>query len=155
MKPSLPVILWNDWPALASWIGALVTWALYCAGLFFKGEQQVAYFVQAAIAATLVCVALAAWRIGRVRALFASGVDVAGQITCLWIVRDRGRLEFRYRVGEAEFESWTPVHKTARVLAFSEGQAVRVLLDPANPRHAIVRDLYVRAPVTLVSRGRR
>lgn len=78
-----------------------------------------------------------------------------GQISCLWIVRDRGRLAFRYRVGEAEFECWTPVHKTARVLAFPEGQAVRVLLDPANPRHAIVRDLYVAAPAALVSGARR
>lgn len=155
MKPFVPAILWNDWPALASWIGVPVTWSLYGAGLFLKGEQQVAHFFVPAIGATLVCVALAAWRIKRVHALFASGIDVAGQITCLWIVRDRGRLEFRYRVGEAQFECWTPVHKTARVLAFSEGQAVRVLLDPANPRHAIVRDLYVAAPAALVSGARR
>ncbi|MEW6372903.1 MAG: hypothetical protein AB1584_18385 [Pseudomonadota bacterium] len=155
MKPSLPAILWNDWPALASWIGVPVTWVLYGVGLFLKGEQQVVHFFVPAIAATLVCVALAAWRIGRVYALFASGIDVAGQITCLWIVRDRGRLEFGSRVGEAEFESWTPVHKTARVLAFLEGQAVRVLLDPANPQHAIIRDLYVPAPATLLSRARR
>ena len=47
------------------------------------------------------------------------------------------------------------MHKTARVLAFPEGQAVRVLLDPANPRHAIVRDLYVAAPAALVSGARR
>jgi hypothetical protein len=154
MKPSLPVILWNDWPALASWIGLLVTWALYCAALFFKGEQQIAHFFPLAIAVTLMCFALAGWQIGRVHALFVSGIDVPGMITCLWIVRDRARLEFRYRVGEAEFDCYAPVHKTARVLAFSEEQTVRVLVNPANPRRAIVRDLYVPALAALASRPR-
>ena len=26
MKPSLPAIVWNDWPALASWIGLSSAW---------------------------------------------------------------------------------------------------------------------------------
>jgi hypothetical protein len=148
MKPSLPVILWNDWPALASWIGVLVTWALYGGALFLKGEQEVALFFLPAIAVTLMCAALGAWRIRRVQALFRGGREVAGQITGVWIVRDRGRLEFRYRVGDMECHGWTPVHKTARVLAFATGQAVRVLVNPANPRQAIVRELYAGAAVT-------
>jgi len=152
MKPSVPAVLWNDWPALASWIGVLVTWALYCGFQFFKGEAQVAHFFLPAVTATLLCFALGAWRIVRVQALFRGGSEVAGQITGLWIVRDRGRLEFRYQVGEAEFNCWTPVHKTARVLAFAERRAVRVLIDPADPRHAIVRELYLPAAVSLASR---
>lgn len=154
MKPSVPVILWNDWPALASWIGVLVTWALYCGFQFFKGEAQVAHFFLPAVTATLLCFALGAWRILRVQALFRGGSEVAGQITGLWIVRDRGRLEFRYQVGEIECDCWTPVHKTARVLAFTPGQAVRVLVNPANPRQAIVRELYTRAAAIAAARTR-
>jgi hypothetical protein len=35
--------------------------------------------------------ALVVWRIGRAHALFANSVEAQGQITCHWIVRDRGR----------------------------------------------------------------
>lgn len=151
MKLSLPALLWNDWPALASWIGVLVSWALYCAAWLLMGKEQVADFFPFAIAVTLACCALAAWRTGRVVALFASGIDVPGRVTYLQIVGDRARLEVRYRVGEAEFDCWAPVHKTARVLALSPGQAVRVLANRANPRHAIVKDLYVTTPAALAS----
>lgn len=154
MKPSLPAILWNDWPALASWIGVPVTWALYGGALFLKGEQAVAHFFLPAIAATLACFALGAWRIRRVQALFAGGTEVAGQITGVWIVRDRGRLEFRYRVGDTECHCWTPVHKTARVLAFTPGQAVRVLVHPAHPRRAVVKELYTRTGAMAAARIR-
>lgn len=151
MKPSLPAILWNDWPALASWIGVLVSWALYCAALLLMGAEETAIFFPFAIALTLVCCALAAWRVGRVVALFASGIDVAGRVTYLQIVGDRARLEFRYRVGEAQLDCWAPMHKTNRVLALSPGQAVRVLANRTNPRHAIIKDLYVPAPAALAS----
>jgi len=152
VKPSTPVILWNDWPALASWIGLLMSWALYAGLPLFKRGQDHAPFFPFVVAATLVLLALLAWRIGRVHVLFARGKEVPGEITGLWLDRDRGRLEFCYRVGETAYHCWAPVHKTARVLALEEGLAVRVLVDPANPRHAIVRDLYLQAEVTAASR---
>jgi hypothetical protein len=151
MKPSVPVILWNDWPTLASWVGVVVGWALYGGFTLLKVGQHSAHFLAPLVAATLVLLALLAWRIGRVHRLFARGKEVPGEITGLWLHRDRGRLEFCYRVGEAQCHCWAPVHKTARVLAFAEGQPVRVLVDPANPRQAIVRDLYAQAAVLAAS----
>ena len=152
MKPSVPVILWNDWPALASWVGVVVGWALYGGFTLLKGGQHSAHFLAPLVAATLVLLALLAWRIGRVHLLFARGKEVPGEITGLFLDRDRGRLEFCYRVGETECRSWAPVHKTARVLALADGQQVRVLADPTNPRQAIVRELYIEAAVLAASR---
>jgi len=154
MKPSLPAIAWNDWPALASWIGVLVVWTLYGGLPLLKRGQDNAYFFPFVVAATLVLLALLAWRIARIHVLFGGGREVPGEITGLWLVRDRGRLEFCYQTGEKVCHCWTPVHKTARVLAFAEGQAVRVLVNPANPRQAIVRELYTRAAVTAASGAR-
>ena len=147
MKPSVPVILWNDWPALASWVGVVVGWVLYGGFTLRKGGQHSAHFFAPLVAATLVLLALLAWRIGRVHRLFARGKEVPGEITGLWLDRDRGRLEFCYRVGETQCHCWAPVHKTARVLALSEGRSVRVLVNPANPRQAIVSELYTQALV--------
>lgn len=148
------MILWNDWPALASWISVLMTWTLYCVALYIKGAQQIAYVFPPAIVVTIIYLALVVWRIGRVYALFTNDVEVQGEVTNLWIVRDRGRLEFRYPVEGAEFDCWVPVHKTAHVLGFSAGQSVGVLVHPTNPRHAIVGDLYVPALVAPAARTR-
>jgi hypothetical protein len=143
MKPSLRAILWNDWPSLASWIGVLLTWAL-CYGHRLLGRASDDLLnLWLPIAATFVLFSVLAWRIWRIYSLFASGIEVPGQITQIWITRDRGRLEFGYRIDGQASISWAPIHKTSRVLGFSEGQAIHVLVRAAAPSQAIVKELYI------------
>jgi hypothetical protein len=59
------------------------------------------------------------------------------------IVRDRGRLEFVYELNGQAVKSWTPIHKSKRVLELRPLQEVDVLVDPARPKDAIVAHLYV------------
>jgi hypothetical protein len=143
MKPSLSAILWNDWPALASWIGAAVAWLLYCGHLVLGRASDDSLYRWLAMSASVVLFAVLAWRVRRVYALFARGIEVPGRITEIAIFRDRGRLEFNYRIEGQASVSWAPIHKTSRVLGFSEGQAIRVLVHAADPSRAIVKELYI------------
>jgi hypothetical protein len=142
MKPSLRAILWNDWPSLAAWIGLLITWMLYLGSFVVQRPTGDAFFLWLAAINTVMLLALLAWRVWRVYVLFVRGIAVQGQITGLWIVGDRGRVEFSYQISEERLMSWAPVHKTSRVLTFSADQSICVLLSRTNPRQAIVKELY-------------
>lgn len=97
-----------------------------------------------AIVVTALLLAVLVWRVSRVYALFAKGVELPATITSIYLVRDRGRLEFAYQAEGFAASSWIPVHRTKRVLGFEVGQPVRALVDPSNPNHAIVKELFLR-----------
>ncbi len=144
MKASLRAILWNDWPALAFWLGIPIMWVIYFAFPMINGSKPLSgsYAVFLPVVSTALLVGLLAWRVLRVRALFERGVEVPGEIRGVLIARDRGRLEYTYQWGEETLVAWSPVHKTERVLGFSFRQPVRVLVDASDPKKSVVRELF-------------
>jgi hypothetical protein len=142
MKPSIRAIIWNDFPALASAIGIAMVWVLYFGFPLLKGIEREGYLLLIPGIATPLLFLVLAWRIQRIKAIFAKGVEARGNITAIRLVKDRGRLEFAYVYGENSFHAWLPVHKTKRVLGFQVGQPVVVLIDAANPNSAIVKELF-------------
>ena len=64
-------------------------------------------------------------------------------ITRILLVRDRGRVEFRYDFNGELFESWMPVHQSREVLALRESQEIDLRVDATQPRRAIIRDLLL------------
>ncbi|MGR8931920.1 MAG: hypothetical protein ACU836_14905 [Gammaproteobacteria bacterium] len=146
MKPSIKAILWNDWPALACWLGVLILWGIYIVFPFLhRGSAIPSGMVLLPICSTAILSALLAWRILRVVVLFTEGVETVGQIVGVFILKDRGRLIYVYNWKGKNFKSWCPVHKTKRVIAFSIGQSVRVFLNPDNPKNSIVAELFQSA----------
>lgn len=144
MRPSIRAIVWNDWPALASSIGMVIVWVLYFGyPLLNRSVASDPYFALLAIIFTLGFQGVLSWRIWRVLSLFARGVEVPAQITSIHLVKDRGRIEYSFQLGELAFSSWSPVHKTARVLALEPGQSVKVLVNPENPMQSILKALYL------------
>ncbi|QSI76654.1 hypothetical protein [Niveibacterium microcysteis] len=144
MKPSVRAIIWNDWPALACALGIPVVWVIFTAFPVLKrlDPSEVSFYVALAtvISATLAVILI--WRAKRIFNLFAHGTEVAGQITWVQIVRDRGRLEFQFEMNGKPMNGWTAVHKSKRVMSLAIGQPVRVLVQPSTST-AIVKDLYV------------
>lgn len=144
MRPSFKAVLWNDWPALAAWMGVLIV-PLPSLGKWYlqrSGPPDPVLLALAAAAMLVLCIVLV-WRVGRVARLFAGGAEVPGRITALMISGDRGRLAFAYEVDGTIRHAWSPVHKTRRVLAFVEQQPVRVLVNRADPDHALVAELFL------------
>lgn len=145
MKPSIRAIVWNDWPALASGIGVVMVWLVHSGYLWMmRSAAKDSTLGALAVVVTVLLLAVLAWRVSRVYALFARGVELPAMITSIRLVKDRGRLEFAYQVKDLAASSWIPVHRTKRVLGFEIGQPVRALVDPSNPRHAIVKELFLR-----------
>lgn len=146
MKPSVRQIIWTDWPALAaawgiplSLIASLGVPYVYA----FRGSrpyEPLPLFVP--IAAMTLLAGILLWRIDRIRYFFHQGQATKGIITGIWIVRDRGRLEYAYEFNGRRWDAWSYVHKNSAVLSLAENQIVDVLVDRLRPSHAIVRDLY-------------
>jgi hypothetical protein len=59
------------------------------------------------------------------------------------LVRDRGRVEFRYEFNGERLESWMPVHQSPEVLALRESQEIDILVDATRPRRAIIRHIFI------------
>jgi len=144
MKPHLKKILLADGPALFCSISIPGIWVI---GLVFPFLRQGATFgrveiLTIALPLSLIAAGFLLWRVTRIQTLFRRGAAVRGNITRIRLVRDRGRVEFRYEFNGERLESWMPVHQTPEVLALRESQEIDLLVDATRPRRAIIRDLF-------------
>jgi hypothetical protein len=145
MKPHLKKILLADWPALFCSISIPGIWVI---GLIFPFLRQGATFgrveiLTIALPLSLITAGFLLWRVTRIQTLFSRGAAVRGNITRIRLVRDRGRVEFRYEFNGERLESWMPVHQTPEVLALRESQEIDLLVDATRPRRAIIRHLFI------------
>jgi hypothetical protein len=145
MKPHLKKILLADWPALFCSISIPGIWVI---GLIFPFLRQGATFgrveiLTIALPLSLIAAGFLLWRVTRIQTLFSRGAAVRGNITRIRLVRDRGRVEFRYEFNGERLESWMPVHQTPEVLALRESQEIDLLVDATRPRRAIIRHLFI------------
>jgi hypothetical protein len=145
MKPHLTKILLADWPALFCSISIPGIWVI---GLVFPFLRQGATFgrveiLTIALPLSLIAAGFLLWRVTRIQTLFSRGAAVRGNITRIRLVRDRGRVEFRYEFNGERLESWMPVHQTPEVLALRESQEIDLLVDATRPRRAIIRHLFI------------
>lgn len=143
MKYSLRKLVWNDWPALASFMAVPITWGIHFGfPLTQRGAAPLPLWIP--VVASVALVAVLVWRIRRVNWFFSNGVAVVGVITDLFIAKDRGRLEFEFEVEGKRVASWMPIHKTKSVLSLSPGEPVDLLFDETKPTSAIVKGLYAK-----------
>lgn len=143
MKYSLHKIVWNDWPALASFMAVPIAWAIhFVLPLIQRGPAPLPLWLPVAASTALVVVLV--WRIHRVNWFFSNGIPVVGVVTDLLIAKDRGRLEFEFEVAGKRVTSWMPIHKTKSVLLLSPGDRVDLLFDETKPTRAIVKGLYAK-----------
>ena len=141
MKYSLRKLVWNDWPALASFMAIPITWAIHSGFPFLqRGAAPLPFWLPAVASVALVTVLV--WRVRRVNWFFSNGTPAVGVITDLLIAKDRGRLEFEFEVEGRRVRSWMPIHKTKSVLSLSPGDRVDLLFDESKPTRAIVKRLY-------------
>jgi len=145
VRPRIGSIIWTDWPALFC---ALAIPGIWLISLLFPLIRRGATFGTFEVLTIAAPISVAAagcliWRIARIHRLFAYGRLSLGRVTSLRIARDRGRLEIEYDFEGQRHRSWMPIHKNKRVLALEPNQNVQVLVDPACPDKAIVRELYI------------
>jgi hypothetical protein len=143
--PSVLRIVQQDYVALLCVLVPVVAWGLYVGvDVLGYGRRPGAapFFLYVAPVATAVGLLALARRVRGFARLFREGVEVEGQVTKVWFIKDRGRVELRWSQGGVVRESWRAIHRTARTEALREGQTVVLLVDPARPDVALLRDLY-------------
>jgi len=141
MKTSLTKIIWNDWPALFAFCAIPIIWIIHFGFPYLKNGASVP--IEIGIGLSIIAMLALVWRITRVQKLFASGEKTDGVVVAVIIVKDRGRLEYSYRVNEEIIDGWSPVHKSKQVLSLQVGQKITVLYDRTHPVKSIVADIFI------------
>ena len=145
MHPRLLRVINTDFLALLGVIGVPLVWVI---GAVFPYMRKGAKFDEAfmlgfALPVSACCFALAVWRVWRIYNLFDSGQSVNGRLTDVVLWRDRGRIKFKFEFDGREFRSSMLVHQTDAVLKLQPEQDVDLLVHPAHPRTAIIKQLFV------------
>jgi hypothetical protein len=109
----------------------------------FFDPKAAAFFLSIAPIVTVVGLLLLLWRIRTIRKVFAEGDEVPGVITGIFFYRDRGRVEYAYTYQGQEYQSGNAIHLTALTRSLTPRQAVTIMVDSLNPKHAFVRELYL------------
>lgn len=153
-KPSVTRIILSDFTTALAMLIILVPWIMYIATAYFgffpslRGRDPLTgsdapFFQNLGIIATLIGIPLLVWRVRSFQALFARGVEVPGRITNVWFHRDRGRIEYEYTYQDKKYSSGNAVMKSGRTNKFRNGDELVLIVDPENPKRALIRELYI------------
>jgi hypothetical protein len=75
--------------------------------------------------------------------MFNAGVETQAVITGMSFYRSRGSVHYTYLYEGTQHTSRDVILKIGRVGEFGQKQNLTVLVDPTNPKRAIVKDLYL------------
>lgn len=152
-RASITKIIRSDYPAFFGLAATGVTWALYAATAYFgyvpgfRGRDPLTrsdapFFLYLALAVTVIAIPLVIWRVRSIQAVFAGGIEAVGRITGVAFRRDRGRVEYTYTVKDQTFHGGSAIMKTGQTKRLVVGEEVVVVVDPDNPKRALLRELY-------------
>lgn len=148
-KPSLFRIIQSDYIAGLSLLFVLVTWALYLILIYYGriGTRATAadapFFLNLAIVATLLGIPLLVWRINYYKSLFKKAEEIKGYITYIRFYRDRGKVRYEYMYKNEKHLVQNAIFKSGRTKHYRQGDEVTLIVDPGNPKKAIIRDIYI------------
>ena len=149
--PSVMTILWADFPAfmaaLFPFIVAILAMVVAFAGSMPdpRGGEDITqsdlpYLLGFGAILIVVCVPLLLYRVHRARRLLRGGHETPGTVTSARLSRNGSRLKY-------EFKHASKKYKQSVLIPFwieniDEGDRVTVVLDPARPKRAIIKELY-------------
>ncbi len=146
-SPSFFSLIQGDYWALLAVIFPVVGWGLFIYNRFIAaGPDRVeaaSFFLNMAIVATVVGIPLLVWRLRSFQAHFARGVEVTGRVIAIGFRRDRGRVQYTYTYQGQSYQGANALHKTRKTQGIQPGDEVTLLVDPDNPKRALIRDIYV------------
>ncbi len=154
-KPSIFRIIQSDFLAMLGILVPAVSLLMYIAVAYFgyfpgfrghdpiQGTDGAPLFLYMFLAGIVIGLPLAYWRIRSILEMFSRNVEVVGQITGISFFRDRGQIQFTYNYFNQAYSGVTAIMKTRRTEQLQRGQEVILLIDPNDPKRALIRDLYV------------
>jgi hypothetical protein len=108
-------------------------------------DPEVASMVLACgLALTLLLATIVARRVARIRELFVSGHEVEARVLKVENLRAGGRqrVKYEFEFAGVAYTLRTVYQRWTRTRVFTEGTRIPVLIDRANPKHAIPLAVY-------------
>jgi hypothetical protein len=135
-------IIQVDYTSSLAVIFPVLAWVLYVFLALTRSSGR-ADFVYAGAAITVcgLLVLLARYRV--FQTVFGHGDEVAGVVSAVAFLFDRGQVTATYESGGEEHLCVNAVQKTKRTQSLQVGAYVTVVFDPSNPKRAFIRDLYL------------
>lgn len=147
---SIKKILWTDYPAFIYTSLAVVAWVVYLAwtpawrkdGPIIQPELA-PYALAIALIFSFLCICIVFYRFHAIKSVFEKGIEVRGKITEIKMPRDRGKVNYSFFYNSKEFSSHAILHRNKQTLALKQGDRVTLVIDPEQPIHAFIRDLFI------------
>jgi len=73
---------------------------------------------------------------------FAHSVEVPGVIDRYMHLQDIGRVKYSFTYLKKEFTATNYIHHSTRTAHIENMSQIKVMLNPANPQSALIKDLY-------------
>jgi hypothetical protein len=132
-----------DYPGWISFVAPLVVWTFCILVLVAKMKAfDIAILWKVGLVLTLIGAAVLALRYFAIRSHFQRGVEVPGKIIRMANVQDIGRVIYSYTYLTKSFQNTNFFHFSMRMDRLEEQRDVVVVLDPANPHRAMIKNFY-------------
>ncbi|MBS3072516.1 hypothetical protein J4477_01620 [Candidatus Pacearchaeota archaeon] len=109
------------------------------------GTEAIPFFIQLGIITLVIGFLVIVFRTLKIKSYFDNGIEVKGKVIGTWEWKvDRGRIYFTYQYKNLTYENNMFVHLHRMTKVFTKGKKVRILLNPNNPKKAIIEDIFVK-----------
>ena len=154
-RPSIVRIVQADYLALLGILVPVVSLIMYICIAYFgffpgfrghdpiQGTEGAPFFFYLFIIGLVIGIPLAIWRVRSIQQIFSKSVEVVGRISNISFYKDRGRVEYSYTYQGQNYSGGNAIMKTRITQQLSSGSQVVLLVNPDQPKNALIRDLFV------------
>ena len=143
-QPLFKKMLANDYTVLLTFVTPIALWVFFLLVFFLDDSSIISTNVPLIFGAlTVMAVAVLVWRMRVINAIFEDGIETPGTITRIWFYRGRGSVNYSYAFQGQEYKSGNAVMRSKQTREIVIGQPVTLIVDPSNPKRALIRDLYI------------
>jgi len=142
-QPTILKAIEADYLAWLSVVIPIVLWGFFLFLLLTEiGGPNTINLLNPVVLITLVGILIFALRYAALRRHFAKGVEVPGVIERYMHLQDIGRVIYTFTYLKKEFKATNYIHHSTRTAHIENLTAIKVVLDPARPQSALIKDLY-------------
>ena len=139
-RPSLFRILVLDYYTFMAYLITIIGWVIFYANRT-DPESNMLYI---AIGVTCAAVLVFLWRLYTFIKIFDSGVETPAIIQRFLYARIHGRIEYTYTYQGVEYNVHDDVVKYTGVREIAIGLQVTALVNPNNPKKAVINELFAK-----------
>jgi cbb3-type cytochrome oxidase subunit 3 len=155
MEHSISKQIKNDYFTLLPFIGIII-FSLFLIGAVFFGialtnrngvvdldnEMKLIFGIIFGIL-VLLCVIAFIYRIYRGNYFVKNGLEIDAEIIDIIIVRDRGRIEYSYKIEDKIYKKGNGIHKTKTTEEYKIGDKIKILIDPKNNKKTVIKNHFI------------